>query len=68
MKAGRAKGQQNKVVQYKVLLVEVTLGLSSDVARANKCTQECGKWLDILPHFCNNTVLGQQEFHDSLLL
>eukprot|EP00957_Ditylum_brightwellii_P122171 9316447-Ditylum_brightwellii.AAC.1 len=42
--------------------------ISPDVVRAIRQGQKCGQWLNILPRYRNHTVLGAQEFHDSLLL
>eukprot|EP00957_Ditylum_brightwellii_P189537 14427410-Ditylum_brightwellii.AAC.1 len=42
--------------------------MSPDIERAIRCSQECGQWLNMLPRYGNNTVLGEQEFCDNLLL
>eukprot|EP00957_Ditylum_brightwellii_P054934 4163030-Ditylum_brightwellii.AAC.1 len=67
MQEGKTEGQKNKAASYEAILAAVTLPMSPDVACAIWQAQEYGLWLTILPRYWNNTILGDQEFCDSLL-
>eukprot|EP00957_Ditylum_brightwellii_P133354 10167486-Ditylum_brightwellii.AAC.1 len=68
MQEGKTEGQKNKAVNYEAILDAVTSPMLPDVACTIRQAQECGLWLTFLPRYRNNTVLGDQEFRDSLLI
>eukprot|EP00957_Ditylum_brightwellii_P042204 3196112-Ditylum_brightwellii.AAC.1 len=68
MSSGRTVGQKAKGEKYKQFLSDSTAHMPPDVAQAIRQGQKYGQWLNILPRYCNHTVLGAQEFHDSLLV
>eukprot|EP00957_Ditylum_brightwellii_P198210 15103358-Ditylum_brightwellii.AAC.1 len=68
MDSGREEGQKSKAEKYESVLIVVTQPMSPDIEHAIQRSQECGQWLNMLPWYQNNTVLGEQEFRDNLLL
>eukprot|EP00957_Ditylum_brightwellii_P126670 9655076-Ditylum_brightwellii.AAC.1 len=68
MDKGQLDGQKSKADKYESILVEVTAPMSPDIICAIQRSQECGMWLNLLPQYRNNAVLGEQEFQDNLLL
>eukprot|EP00957_Ditylum_brightwellii_P207261 15352175-Ditylum_brightwellii.AAC.1 len=68
MDSGRDEGQKSKAEKYESVLIVVMQPMSPDIERAIRHSQECGQWLNMLPWYRNNTVFGEQEFCNNLLL
>eukprot|EP00957_Ditylum_brightwellii_P042415 3211796-Ditylum_brightwellii.AAC.1 len=67
MDSGREVGQKSKAEKYESVLIVVTQPMSPDIECTIHCSQECGQLLNLLPQYCNNTVLSEQEFYNNLL-
>eukprot|EP00957_Ditylum_brightwellii_P072360 5499484-Ditylum_brightwellii.AAC.1 len=69
MEKGRSGGQKSRSDKYEIVLEAVMNPMSPDVECTICCSQDCRQWLNMLPSWhCNNTVLSEHEFHQSLLL
>eukprot|EP00957_Ditylum_brightwellii_P153404 11675860-Ditylum_brightwellii.AAC.1 len=68
MDSGREEGQKSKAEKYESVLIVVIQPMSPDIERTIRRSKEYGQWFNMLPRYQNNTVLGEQEFRDNLIL
>ena len=54
--------------EYERALQDVSITFSEGRTRSLERAKEAGKWLSVLPQARNDTVLGETEFRDNLLL
>eukprot|EP00957_Ditylum_brightwellii_P095446 7270093-Ditylum_brightwellii.AAC.1 len=68
MDSVREEGQKSKAEKYESVLIIMMQPVSPDIEHTIRHSQECGQWLNMLPRYRTNTVLGEQDFCDNLLL
>jgi len=69
MNTGRWEGKKRKSVRYESIFSEVSAPLSPDLKRGlEERAKEGGDWLNMMPRYKNNNVLGEGEFRDGLLM
>eukprot|EP00957_Ditylum_brightwellii_P134470 10251651-Ditylum_brightwellii.AAC.1 len=69
MNRGRWEGKSRKKVRYDNIYSEVCAPLSPDHKHClEERAKEGGDWLNMLPRYKNNNVLGEGEFWDGLLM
>jgi len=68
MSSGRVQGRVRKAPEYERALQDVSITFSEDRTRSLERAKESGKLLSVLLQARNNTVLGENGFHNKLLL
>eukprot|EP00957_Ditylum_brightwellii_P136506 10410256-Ditylum_brightwellii.AAC.1 len=68
MDKGQTEGKVMKQKHHKSTFSVVTKPLNADFKQSLGKTLDAGQWLNMLPHYRNNTVLGQGEFKDGLIV
>eukprot|EP00957_Ditylum_brightwellii_P138794 10579738-Ditylum_brightwellii.AAC.1 len=68
MDRGQTEGKIRKQKQYKSTFSALTAPLNVDFKRSLGQILEVGQWLNMFPCYQNNTVLGQGEFKDGLII
>eukprot|EP00957_Ditylum_brightwellii_P021084 1588631-Ditylum_brightwellii.AAC.1 len=69
MNRGQWEGKKRKSVRYENIYSEVCAPLSLDLKRGlEERAKEGGDWLNMLPRYKNNNVLGEGDFRDGLLM
>eukprot|EP00957_Ditylum_brightwellii_P082251 6254313-Ditylum_brightwellii.AAC.1 len=64
----QTSGEVRKQKHYELTFSEVTAPLSSDFKHNIGRGLQNRKWLNMLPQYRNNIVLGQGEFGDGLII
>ena len=68
MPSGQKAGWVRKTATHKAIYAEVAADFIVDLPRAMERSKQVGYWINILPCTLNNTVFGEQEFRDNVLL
>eukprot|EP00957_Ditylum_brightwellii_P046908 3560268-Ditylum_brightwellii.AAC.1 len=69
MNKGQREGKKHKSEKYNHIFSQVCTPLSPDQQQGLKeRAKEGGEWLNMIPRYKNNNVLGEGEFHDGLLM